>query len=96
MADLALTEALGEPLARRMFALQSVPARQVVLAAARLSLSLRAHQAAVAAVRHVPAGAAGARTGAHIAARRAPGFGLRAGRLLEVKEHSCVQEDLHL
>lgn len=96
LAESTPTEALGQPLARRVFALQRVAARQVVLSAARLSLRLGAHQAAVAAIRHVAAGAAGARTGTHIAPCRTLVFGLCEGGLLKVQEHSCVQEDVHL
>ena len=72
--ELAPAEALGEPLAVGLFALQPVPAGQVLLAAARLQLGLRAHQATVAAVGHVAAGAARTRTGTHIAARGTLGF----------------------
>lgn len=93
--ELAPAEALGEPLAVGLFALQPVPAGQVLLAAARLQLGLRAHQAAVAAVGHVAAGAARTRTGTHIAARGTLGFRLCAGTLLEVQERGGVQQDLH-
>lgn len=96
VADLALTQSLGQPLARRVLALQPVAARQLVLAAAGLALALGAHQAAVAVVRHVAAGAAGARAAAHVAPCGTCGFGLRAGRLVEVEEHSYVQEKQHV
>lgn len=79
-----------------MFALQPVPTRQVLLAATLLPFSQGAHQAAVAAVRHVSAGAAGTRTGTHITPDRTLYFGLCAGGLLHVQEHGCEQDDLHL
>lgn len=49
-------------------ALQAVPAGQVVPAATGVPLAWRARQAAVASVRDVPVGTAGARTGGHVAA----------------------------
>lgn len=91
----ALAEAFGEPLTRRMFALQPVSARRRVSAAARLSLSLCAHQAAAAAVRHVTAGAAGARTRAHVAARRTLRFGLCGDALCEEEDEEEERQKMH-
>lgn len=85
VAHLAAADALGEPLSPGVFALQPVAARQVVLAPARVALPVRADQAAVAAVRDVPTGAAGARTAAHIAPLRAFGSGFGSGEILNRK-----------
>lgn len=74
VAKPALADALGERLVRRVFAFKSVPAPKLALVSARLSLSLGAHQATVATVRHVATGATGARTGTHIAPRWTCGF----------------------
>lgn len=98
LAVFALADTFGEPFARRMLALQSVAARQVVPAAARLTLSLRADQAAVTAVRHVSAGAAGAWTGAHIAPRGTLGFRLWrcASQVVKVEQDKRAQEKFHV
>lgn len=66
----ALAHSLGEALSRRVFALQRVPAGQVVRAPARFPLSARAHEAAAAAVRHVTARTARARARADVTALR--------------------------
>ena len=95
LAELAQTESLGKAPARRVLALQSVPTRQVVLAAARLSFALSAYQAAVTVVRHVAAGAARAQTCTHIASNWTCGFRLSSSELPKIQEHNCTQEDLH-
>lgn len=61
-----------------MFALEPVATGQVVRTAARFPLGACAHKTAAAAVRHVTAGAAGARARAYITACRA-GFSLGLG-----------------
>lgn len=84
---LAFAGAPGGPLARRVPALQAVPARRQLVPGARLAFRPGAHQAAVAAVRHVAAWAAGARTRADVTtARTDPVRGLRGfgdGRIRE-------------
>lgn len=94
-AELAPAHALGQPFPGRVFALQPVSARQVVLAPARFTLSVRAHQAAVAAVRHVAAGAAGARTGTHIAPCGALQVRLRDENVRQVEKERSAQEEFH-
>lgn len=94
-AELAPAHALGEPFPGRVFALQPVSARQVVFAPARVTFSLRTHQAAVAAVRHVAAGAAGARTGAHIAPCGTLQLRLRGENVRQVKKEWSAEEEIH-
>lgn len=94
-AELAPANALGQPFPGRVFALQPVPARQVVFAPARFTFSLRAHQAAVAAVRHVAAGAAGARTGAHVAPCGTLKLRLRGENVRQVKKERSAEEEIH-
>lgn len=91
----ALTHAFGQSFSRRVLALQPVPAGQIVLAAARLSLSLRAHQTAVTAVRHIPARAARARTLTHITALRTLEFSIRESIFDAKKNDRDKQNDLH-
>lgn len=91
-----LTHPFGQSLSRRVLALQTVPAGQIVLAAARLALSLRAHQTAVTAVRHIPARTARARTLAHITALRTLEFRSICDSIFDVKKnYRNKQNDLH-
>lgn len=53
------------------------------------------NEAAVAAVRHIAAGAAGARTGTHIAPRGALGFRLCAEDVQQVEKERSAQEEVH-
>lgn len=95
LALLALAHALREPSPGGVLAFQPVSARQVVLKAAGRPLALGAHQAAVAAVGHVTAGADRARTQAHIAASLALGPGLRTDQPMEVKHNRDKQKRMH-
>lgn len=91
----ALTHAFGQSFSRRVLALQPVPAGQIVLAAARLSLPRCAHQTAVTAVRHIPAGAARARTLTHITALGTLQFSVRESSFGVNKNDGDQQNNLH-
>lgn len=91
-----LAHPFGQSLSRRVLALQTVPAGQIVLASARFPLSLRAHQAAVTAVRHIPARTARARTLTHITALWTLEFRcIRDSNFVVKKNYRNKQNDLH-
>lgn len=94
---LAAADPPGAPPAPRSErpALQPVPAGQVVPAAARVALARGAHQAAVAPVRDVPAGAAGARARAHVAPGGAPVGAQGPGEVVREEERRRKQKQLH-
>jgi len=80
----------GEP-----FALQALAAGRVVFAGAAVALAADAHQAAVAAVRHVAARTVGARALSDVTTGRAlVGFGRRSGVVVHAK-HQHEEKQLH-
>lgn len=91
MLHLAPADPLGAspPPRGEQLALQAVPAGQVVLAAAGVSLPRRTRQAAVTSVRDVPAGAAGARTRAHVAPGGALVGAHSTGQVVRKENRGC-------